>query len=85
MPFTVYILHSRACDRFYCGQTDDLEKRVRQHNDPDYTYTCTTKRFPGPWELVWHAQLASRTEALILERKIKKRGIGRFLQGQDGC
>jgi putative endonuclease len=85
MAIHVYILRSTTTGRHYCGQTDDLERRVRQHNDPNHTLTYTTKRQPGPWDYVWSAVVENRTEALKLERRIKKRGIARFLQDQGGC
>jgi len=72
MPFWVYILKSDSCNRYYCGSTENLERRVNQHNDPVYTLTKTTKNFPGPWELVWSGRRESRTEALTKEKQIKK-------------
>jgi putative endonuclease len=82
----VYILHSHTSKRYYCGQTSDLVKRIGQHNDPRNNLTLTTKRFAGPWELVWSIEVPSGSEAVLLERKIKKRGIARFLLYVDvGC
>jgi hypothetical protein len=52
MGFWVYILQSQSCGRYYCGQTDDIEKRLDQHNDPENTFTRTTSRFKGPWRLI---------------------------------
>ena len=80
MAFWVYILQSRSTGRFYCGQSSDVERRLRQHNDPEYGLSKTTKRFAGPWVLVWTKECPTRGEAMRLEKKIKKRGIGRFLQ-----
>jgi len=77
--FWVYILRSESTGRYYCGQTKRLDERMREHNDPEYATTLTTKRFPGPWELVWFRECTSRSEALQLEKRIKKRGIGRYL------
>ena len=79
MSFWVYILQSKSSGRFYCGQSNDLDKRVRQHNDPDYDLTKTTKRLKGPWEIAWKKECSSRSEALKLEKFIKKRGIARYL------
>ncbi|MFH1672854.1 MAG: GIY-YIG nuclease family protein [Pseudomonadota bacterium] len=79
MPFFVYILKSAATGRHYCGQTSDLDRRVSQHNDPCNQLTKTTKRFQGPWHLVWSRECGDRREAMRLERKIKKRGISRYL------
>ena len=78
--FWVYILKSESTGRFYCGHTSDPHRRLRQHNDPDYRLSKTTKRFEGPWQLVWSQDCPSRGEAMKLEKAIKKRGIGRYLE-----
>ncbi|MBN1919518.1 MAG: GIY-YIG nuclease family protein [Verrucomicrobia bacterium] len=83
MAFWTYILQSESTGRFYCGSSDDVERRVRQHNDPEYHGSKTTKRFQGPWRLVWHQEHASRSEAMQQERRIKKRGIRRFLDDAE--
>jgi hypothetical protein len=57
MPAWVYILQSATTGRHYCGQTDALEKRIQQHNDPYNTFTRTTKVFTGPWQLIWSKDL----------------------------
>jgi len=80
LPFWVYIIQSESSGRYYCGQTSDLQRRLRQHNDPEYRLSKTTKRFQGPWELLWSKELETRGEAMKLEKSIKKRGIGRYLE-----
>ena len=80
MSHYVYILRSEASGRYYCGQTQDLAHRLDEHNDPECMGTMTTKRCTGPWRLVWHRELGTRSEAIRIERKIKARGIGRFLE-----
>ncbi len=32
MPYTVYILHSLAKDKFYIGYTANLTERITRHN-----------------------------------------------------
>jgi len=76
----VYILRSQTTGRCYCGQTTDIDRRLRQHNDPNYHGSKTTKRFAGPWNLVWSQACPSRSHEMKLEKKIKKRGIERFLE-----
>lgn len=76
----VYIIQSESKGRYYCGQSSDVERRLRQHNDPEYRLSKTTKRFNGPWVLVWKKKCATRSKAMKLEKKIKKRGISRFLK-----
>ena len=80
--YYVYILQSETTGRYYCGQTKNLQQRLRHHNDPDYRPDATTRRFKGPWILVWSEQHKSRSSAMLKERRIKKRGIGRFLGGE---
>jgi putative endonuclease len=82
MPYWVYILQSESTNRYYCGYSDNVERRVNQHNDPGYRGTRTTKVFQGPWKIIWIQECSSRSEAVVLERKIKKRGIGRYLLGR---
>jgi len=79
MKYWVYILQSQSTGRYYCGHSSDPDRRLRQHNDPDYCLSKTTKRFEGPWDLVWSRECSSRGDAMNLERAIKKRGIGRYL------
>jgi len=84
MRHLVYILQSVSTGRYYCGQTRNLEVRLAQHNDPANDLAKTTKRFQGRWELVWSAEVGDGGEAVRLERKIKKRGIKRFLEDLSG-
>jgi putative endonuclease len=84
MEHWVYILQSQSTGRYYCGQTRNLAARVSQHNDPDNDLAKTTKRHRGPWKLVWSKQVGSGSESVRLERRVKKRGIERFLKGQGG-
>jgi len=79
MSFWVYIIQSETTDRYYCGYSDDVQRRVNQHNDPEYRGSRTTKVLKGPWKVIWAQKCSSRSEAVVLERKIKKRGIGRYL------
>ena len=83
--YKVYILQSRSNGRYYCGFTSNLDQRLKSHNDPEYRLTRTTKVIPGPWEIVWTSDLLSRSDAMKLEKKIKKRGIGRSLSAMESA
>lgn len=48
MPFWAYILRNESTGRHYCGQTNRLSHRIKEHNDPNYQGSKTTKRFKGP-------------------------------------
>ena len=62
----------------YKGSTDNLDKRLAQHNGDNGFYSFTAKR--GPWKLVYSEQFQTRKEAEARE-KFFKTGKGReFLQ-----
>ena len=48
--FYVYILYSQSADKFYVGQTSDVHKRLREHNNPLENSKFTAKFIP--WEIV---------------------------------
>ena len=75
MGFLVYILYSETADRYYVGQTNNIEKRLSTHNNGGKKYTSKGR----PWVLVETYPCTDRSEAVQLERKIKKRGVKRYL------
>ena len=82
--YTVYVIRNPD-GKQYIGQTDRLAWRLAQHNDPAHTLTRTTKRFPGPWVLVYREELPTRPEALAREKALKS-GQGRaWLKASLGC
>ncbi|MBI2281718.1 MAG: GIY-YIG nuclease family protein [Bacteroidetes bacterium] len=68
MNFYVYILQSTIDGRFYIGQTDNVSKRLSEHNSGKSKYTSKYL----PWNIVWFIYVDSRSEAYILEQRIKK-------------
>lgn len=67
MPFFVYILYSESADKYYKGQTNNLEDRLKRHNAGSEVATAKGR----PWKLVWSTEKESRSEAIILEKKLK--------------
>ena len=67
MSFWAYMVHCNA-GRLYVGHTDDLERRIAQHE---------TGAIPGftrnylPVRLVWCQEFATRDEAKAAEKHIK--------------
>ena len=57
--------------KMYVGHTNNLSRRLAEHNDPAYRGTLHTKRHPGPWWLVHHEQFPTRSEAMHRERELK--------------
>ena len=84
MQSWVYVLRNPD-GKLYIGQTTDLDHRLRQHNDPQNRLTRTTKRFRGPWKIVYSETLVSRSAALAREKNLKS-GQGRaWLKARLGC
>jgi len=67
MPFCAYVLRSQSTGRFYVGHTENLTKRIFEHNDQR---TLSIKN-RGPWELCYSEAFETRSEASRRERQIK--------------
>ena len=65
--FYVYILYSVVADRYYIGQTSDLERSLGRHNNGGNKYT----KFGIPWKLVYKEGFETRAEAMEREKKLK--------------
>ncbi|MDZ4857373.1 MAG: GIY-YIG nuclease family protein [Candidatus Hydrogenedentes bacterium] len=44
------MLQSGSTGRYYCGSTNDVDRRVRQHNDPDYIGFFLGIHFCRKWD-----------------------------------
>ncbi len=67
--YFVYILYSAQRDRYYVGQTNDIEKRLESHLSGISGYTSKAK----DWVLVHSETYPSREEAIKRELEIKKK------------
>ena len=65
--YFVYILYSLSNDRYYIGQTNDLDKRLERHNKG---YVKSTKGF-RPWEIVYSEPYEIRSKAVQQGRYLK--------------
>jgi predicted GIY-YIG superfamily endonuclease len=57
--FYVYILQNPS-GRFYIGHTDDLSRRLQEHNDSAREGIKYTAKNNGPWILVWSEEAVIR-------------------------
>ncbi|MBN8860298.1 MAG: GIY-YIG nuclease family protein [Sphingobacteriales bacterium] len=74
--YFVYILYSSSLDKYYVGSTEDVTRRLVEHNMGKGNFSSKGI----PWILIITFDFATRSEAVQLELKIKKRGIKRYLQ-----
>jgi putative endonuclease len=66
--FSVYIMASRRNGTLYTGYTDDLARRVFEHQSRERGFTA---RY-GCTMLVWHEEHETRESAWKRERQIKE-------------
>jgi len=64
----LYILQSEVNQRYYIGSTDNLERRLKEHNEGKSTYTKVTK----PFQLVFSTQYPTLSDARRIEYKLKR-------------
>jgi putative endonuclease len=72
--FKVYILYSVIKDKYYVGQTEDLERRLAVHNMRNNMGT-------SDWELKYYESFETRSEAMKRESEIKSKKRRSYLEG----
>lgn len=70
--YNVYVLKSKNYPKTYVGITDDIERRLSQHNAGNHLYT---KRYM-PWVIIYEEEYKNRDEARIREKYLKS-AVGR--------
>jgi len=68
MKYFLYILKSKATEKYYTGISQNPERRLFYHNTIEKGFTSKYR----PWEKVFIKEFDSKKEALLIERKIKK-------------
>jgi len=74
--FSVYVLYSESFNKIYIGQTDNLERRLFEHNNG--LLSSYTKRYI-PWKIIYTENFISRSEALIREKQLKSQKGREFI------
>ena len=64
----VYVLHSDGTGKRYIGHTNDLNRRLKEHNAG---YVKSTKG-GLPWRIIASKEFSSRSEARWVERSLKR-------------
>ena len=70
MHFYLYILHSPSSNKFYIGQTNDLVRRLEEHNFlSENSFTARHR----PWKLMTSIPFNTRSQAIRAEKYLKKK------------
>ncbi len=76
MKYYVYILFSDSLKRYYTGHTENIIRRLMEHNNGKGNFTSKGI----PWRLIHQVECKTKSEVVRLEARIKNRGIKRYLQ-----
>jgi putative endonuclease len=65
--YFTYALHSEIYNRLYIGHTDNLSRRIEQHNKGK---VASTKPYI-PYKLIYYEKFNSRLDAVKKEKQLK--------------
>jgi putative endonuclease len=68
MAYHFYVLRSETTGRFYVGHTENLTRRIFEHNN-NRTRSIKNR---GPWTLFHSEEFPTRSEASQRERYVKQ-------------
>ncbi|MES2087590.1 MAG: GIY-YIG nuclease family protein [Patescibacteria group bacterium] len=74
--FYVYILQSKKNNELYIGYTEDLKKRILEHNQG---LNFSTKRYM-PWEIIYYEACKEQSDARRREKYLKTTQGGRLIK-----
>ncbi len=65
--YYVYILKSLKDESLYFGSTENLKKRLDEHNTGKSIYSATKK----PYTLIWYCAFPSKAQSIVFEKYLK--------------
>jgi len=81
MPHTTYVFYSPNHKRYYIGHTNNLELRLKQHNDSESGWTKSYR----PWIVIYKNSHKARVPAMREEKYLKslknKERIRQYIAG----
>ncbi len=78
LMFYTYVIQSRKNKKWHTGCTDDLRKRLKQHNEGKSTWT----KSGIPWGLIYYEACINKEDVRSREKYLKS-GMGkRYLKNR---
>ena len=73
-----YILYSLSIDRYYIGETENIEERLEQHLSGfcEVAFTKQTK----DWQLYYSIECKNRSQARLIEAHLKRMKSRKYLE-----
>ena len=78
MVFYCYILYSKKLDRYYIGETEDIDQRLILHNSGFFKGSYTSK--VSDWVIYYFIKCNSREQARAIEYYIKKMKSRKYIE-----
>ncbi len=69
--YSVYVIQHSVTKQMYIGKTNDLKRRIQEHNANQQT---ATKRKSGNWILIYAEAYRVKVDADLRETKLKQHG-----------
>ncbi|MCV9929360.1 GIY-YIG nuclease family protein [Flavobacterium sp. LS1R49] len=66
----LYIIYSDSCQKFYIGETNDIDNRISKHQKHFYSNSFT--KVADDWKIVLTFNCVDKKEAIYLEQFIKR-------------
>ena len=78
LMYYTYVIQNQKSKYWYTGSTNDLRKRLKQHNGGKSTWT----KARGPWDLIYYEASLNEQDARSREKYLKT-GMGkRYLKNR---
>jgi putative endonuclease len=76
--YYIYVLKSLSHNSRYIGNTNNIEKRLLEHNNGKVRYTKGRR----PWKLIYNEEFDTRSEAMKREKELKTGQGRKFLDNK---
>jgi putative endonuclease len=77
MSYYFYILYNPVIDKYYSGQTSNVENRLKFHNQK-HKVKYTGKQISA-WQLVYTETYPTRSEAVLREKAVKSKKSRKYI------
>ncbi|TXK71579.1 GIY-YIG nuclease family protein [Mesonia sp. HuA40] len=73
----LYIIHSPTLNKFYVGETIDIQNRINKNNKHSFNESFT--KAAADWKLALAFKCRNKNDALYLEKFIKRMKSKKFI------
>lgn len=73
----LYVLYNKTGDKYYIGVTDNLKRRLAEHNGKTNHYTG---KFDSSWIIKFSKEYVSSADAYEEEKRLKKAKNRKYLE-----